>query len=231
MAPRGYWLMNNPMPVTEDNLFRGRWVFQTFCIGCHGLGGSAVSNAAKFMAPRPIDFTHPDDATSGNDTSPGIYYYRILRGWAGFGHGELRHAAVGRRHLEGRALPEDHPQRHASGEPRASRLPTTIQWHPTPGLLTYVAKNPIQDQQAYQGAQTGPDVWKADQSGVPDPFLARPSVSSRGSTTRTVSRCPATARCRWPTARRPSGRSTTTTSTAAGSTTRRATGTRHSQRR
>ncbi len=71
MAPRGYWLMNNPMPVTKDNLFRGRWVFQTFCIGCHGLGGAAISNAAKFMAPRPIDFTHPDDATSGNDTSPG----------------------------------------------------------------------------------------------------------------------------------------------------------------
>ena len=83
MSERGYWLMNDPLPPTTNNLYRGRWVFQTFCIGCHGTGGAAITNAAKFMAPRPIDFTHVDDATSGNDTSPGIYYYRILRGWQG----------------------------------------------------------------------------------------------------------------------------------------------------
>ena len=45
------------------------------------------------------------------------------------------------------------------------------QWHPTPQLLLYVKKHPVQDMQAYQGAQQGVDVTKADGTGIPDPFL------------------------------------------------------------
>lgn len=170
MAPRGYWLMNDPMPVTQDNLFRGRWVFQTFCIGCHGSGGAAVSNAAKFMAPRPIDFTHASDATSGNDTSPGIYYYRILRGWTGsamenFGT-RLNVDDIWKVVLFLKTIPSGSLQ-----QSHVLSVDDYYQWHPTPGLLTYVKKHPIEDQQAFKGAQQGVDVTRADQTGIPDPFL------------------------------------------------------------
>ena len=171
MAPRGYWLMENPMPVTTDNLYRGRWVFQTFCIGCHGQGGAADSEAAKFMAPRPIDFTHVDDATSGNDTSPGIYYYRILRGWIGsamepFGQ-RLSVDDIWKAVLFLKTIP--------NGTLQVNHLVTPadyIQWHPTPQLLTYVKLNPIQDAREYQGAQQGPIVGQESMTGLVDPFLA-----------------------------------------------------------
>ena len=45
------------------------------------------------------------------------------------------------------------------------------QWHPTPELLQYVEKHPVQDMQAYQGTQQGVNVTKADGTGLPDPFL------------------------------------------------------------
>ena len=171
MAPRGYWIMNNPFPVTTDNLFRGRWVFQTFCIGCHGQGAGAVTEAAKFMAPRPIDFTHVDDATSGNDTSPGIYYYRILRGWVGsamepFGQ-RLSVDDIWKVVLFLKTIP--------NGTLQATHVPVPsdyIQWHPTPGLLQYIKLHPIQDQQAFMGSQFGSTVLKEDETGVPSPFFA-----------------------------------------------------------
>jgi cytochrome c oxidase cbb3-type subunit II len=171
MAPRGYWLMDNPFPVTTSNLFRGRWVFQTFCIGCHGQGGSGISEAAKFMAPRPIDFTGPDDASGGNDTSPGIYYYRILRGWVGsamepFGQrlsvDDIWKVVLFLKTIPNGTLEDTHVPRPLD----------YIQWHPTAGLLQYVKLHPIQDQQAYQGAQTGPTVLKEDGTGAVDPFFA-----------------------------------------------------------
>jgi mono/diheme cytochrome c family protein len=172
MAERGYWLMNNPMPVTTNNLFRGRWVFQTFCIGCHGAGGAAVTNAAKFMAPRPIDFTGPDDASSGNDTSPGIYYYRILRGWWGsamepFGQrlsvDDIWKVVLFLKTIPNGTLAVDH----------AVTPSDYIQWHPTPELLKYVKLHPIQDDRAYKGPQTGPTVQLQDETGTTDPFLAQ----------------------------------------------------------
>ena len=50
---------------------------------------------------------------------PGDFYYRILRGWPGTGDGELRRPPLGRRHLAGRAVRQDDPERHARPEPRA----------------------------------------------------------------------------------------------------------------
>ena len=170
MVDRGYWVANNPMPVTKNNLFRGRWVFQTYCIGCHGPGGAAVTNAAKFMAPRPIDFTHPDDATSGNDTSPGIYYYRILRGWVGsamenFGTrlsvDDIWKVVLFLKTIPSGSLQEDH----------VLSVDDYYQWHPTPELLQYIKKHPVTEPQAFKGNQQGLDVTKADGTGIPDPFL------------------------------------------------------------
>jgi cytochrome c oxidase cbb3-type subunit 2 len=151
MTERGYWLTDDPLPVTTDNLYRGRWIFQTYCIGCHGEGGAAVSEAAKFMAPRPIDFTHSDDACCGNDTSPGIYYYRILRGWWGsamenFGTrlsvDDIWRVVLFLKTIPNGTLEESHQITPAD----------YIQWTPTKGLLEYVKKHPIQEMQQYQAA-------------------------------------------------------------------------------
>ena len=80
---RGYWLSSNPLPVTEQNLLRGKEVFNDRCVGCHGLEGDGKGPAARFLSPTPADFTDKDDACCGGDTGPGDFYYRILRGWPG----------------------------------------------------------------------------------------------------------------------------------------------------
>jgi cbb3-type cytochrome oxidase cytochrome c subunit/mono/diheme cytochrome c family protein len=82
---RSYWLSGDPLPVTEQNLLRGKQVFLERCVGCHGPAGDGKGPAATFMAPAPADFTDKDDACCGGDTGPGDFYYRILRGWAGTG--------------------------------------------------------------------------------------------------------------------------------------------------
>jgi cytochrome c oxidase cbb3-type subunit II len=80
---RSYWLSGDPLPVTEQNLLRGKEVFLQRCVGCHGLNGDGKGPGATFMSPPPADFTDKDDACCGGDTGPGDFYYRILRGWPG----------------------------------------------------------------------------------------------------------------------------------------------------
>jgi cytochrome c oxidase cbb3-type subunit II len=80
---RGYWLSGNPLPVTQQNLMRGKEVFLERCVGCHGLAGDGKGPGARFLSPPPADFTDKDDACCGGDTGPGDFYYRILRGWTG----------------------------------------------------------------------------------------------------------------------------------------------------
>jgi len=80
---RSYWLAGNPLPVTEENLLRGKEVFLERCVGCHGLSGDGKGPGAPFLSPPPADFTSADDACCGGDTGPGDFYYRILRGWSG----------------------------------------------------------------------------------------------------------------------------------------------------
>jgi cytochrome c oxidase cbb3-type subunit II len=80
---RSYWLSGNPLPVTEQNLYRGKEVFLDRCVGCHGEKGDGKGPGASFLSPTPADFTDKDDACCGGDTGPGDFYYRILRGWPG----------------------------------------------------------------------------------------------------------------------------------------------------
>ena len=80
---RSYWLSGNPLPVTQQNLVRGKEVFLQRCVACHGLAGDGDGPGASFMSPPPADFTDKDDACCGGDTGPGDFYYRILRGWEG----------------------------------------------------------------------------------------------------------------------------------------------------
>lgn len=161
---RGYWLMDNPLPITTDNLTRGRFVFQERCIGCHGRGGSAISQAARFMSPMPIDFTNPDDAVGGNDTSPGDYYYRILRGINGsamenFGT-RLRVDDIWRVVMFLHTIP--------NGGLEPDKVPTPdmyIQWKPNPDVLKFVAKSPAESLTSYtETASTDPFVLEAQRN-------------------------------------------------------------------
>jgi cytochrome c oxidase cbb3-type subunit 2 len=80
---RSYWLSANALPITEGNLLRGKSVFQDRCVGCHGLAGDGEGPAGSFLSPTPLPFDDKDDQCCGGDTSPGDFYYRVLRGWPG----------------------------------------------------------------------------------------------------------------------------------------------------
>lgn len=85
LIERGYWTSDNPLPVTEQNLMSGQQVYEQQCVSCHGEKGDGNGPGSTFLNPPPADFTSPDDAAHGSDTSPGSYYWRILRGVPGTG--------------------------------------------------------------------------------------------------------------------------------------------------
>lgn len=161
IVDRGYWLTDNPLPVTKENLARGRMIFQERCIGCHGEGGAAVSLAARFMSPMPLPFDVFDDQRHGNDTSPGDFYYRVLRGINGtamenFGT-RLRVDDIWRVVLFLKTIP--------NGGLQENRVPTPdmyVQWSPQqadPALLgTFIPSFPDTAQPEYDATATASQV-------------------------------------------------------------------------
>jgi cytochrome c oxidase cbb3-type subunit II len=79
---RSYWVTQDPLQVTQDNLNRGRAVFETRCSGCHGVKGLGDGPAANLLDPTPDDFSDPTMFTSPTD-SDGERYHRILTGGRG----------------------------------------------------------------------------------------------------------------------------------------------------
>ncbi len=134
---RSYWLSGDPLPVTEQNLLRGKTIFLQRCVGCHGLKGDGKGPGAKFMSPPPADFTDKDDACCGGDTGPGDFYYRILRGWPGTGmenFGErLSVDDIWRVVLFVKTIPNGTLQPNRVPEPK-----DYITWQPTKELLAWV---------------------------------------------------------------------------------------------
>ena len=134
---RSYWLSGNPLPVTEQNLLRGKEVFLAALRRLPRRRRATARARARRSCRRrrptsPTRTTLAAAATPG----PGDFYYRILRGWPGTGDGELRRPALGRRHLARRAVRQDDPESHArrrtsspsrrttsSGSPRRSCSP------------------------------------------------------------------------------------------------------------
>jgi cytochrome c oxidase cbb3-type subunit 2 len=150
---RGYWLSSDPLPVTEDNLIRGKEVFLSRCVGCHGTKGDGKGPAANFMSPPPADFTDKDDACCGGDTGPGDFYYRILRGWTGtamenFGD-RLSVNDIWRVVLFVKTIP--------NGTLAADRIPEPsdyITWQPSKELLAWVKSHQkLQNNAAFSKAQ------------------------------------------------------------------------------
>jgi cytochrome c oxidase cbb3-type subunit II len=134
---RSYWLSGDPLPVTQNNLLRGKEVFLQRCVACHGLAGDGKGPGATFMSPPPADFTDKDDACCGGDTGPGDFYYRILRGWPGTGMenfgDRLSVDDIWRVVMFVKTIP--------NGTLKKNRTPTPadyIVWQPTKELLAWV---------------------------------------------------------------------------------------------
>jgi cytochrome c oxidase cbb3-type subunit II len=134
---RSYWLSGDPLPVTEQNLLRGKEVFLQRCVACHGLKGDGKGPAATFMSPPPADFTDKDDACCGGDTGPGDFYYRILRGWPGtamenFGE-RLSVDDIWRVVLFVKTIPNGTLKKNVVPEPK-----DYITWQPSSELIAWV---------------------------------------------------------------------------------------------
>jgi cbb3-type cytochrome oxidase cytochrome c subunit/mono/diheme cytochrome c family protein len=157
---RSYWLSADPLPVTEQNLLRGKEVFLQRCVGCHGLNGDGKGPGASFLSPPPADFTSKDDACCGGDTGPGDFYYRILRGWPGtamenFGE-RLSVDDIWRVVLFLKTIP--------NGTLKPNRVPEPsdyIVWQPSKELLAWVKSH-----------QTLPGNVSFQKKQVTDPFVA-----------------------------------------------------------
>ena len=71
-------LTQNPFPITEDGLTRGKELYETFCGICHGNDGGGngwiYENGAYPAAPR--NFLEQ----AWVDTSAGVYYHAIMHG-------------------------------------------------------------------------------------------------------------------------------------------------------
>jgi cytochrome c oxidase cbb3-type subunit II len=156
---RGYWLSGDPLPVTEQNLLRGKEVFLERCVGCHGVKGDGKGPGARFMSPPPADFTSKDDACCGGDTGPGDFYYRILRGWPGTGmenFGErLSVDDIWRVVLFVKTIPNGTLAKNRVPEPS-----DYIVWQPSKELLAWTKVH-----------QTLPDNASFIKAAVTDPFM------------------------------------------------------------
>jgi cytochrome c oxidase cbb3-type subunit II len=156
---RSYWLSGNPLPVTEQNLLRGKTIFLQRCVGCHGLAGDGKGPGAKFMSPPPADFTDKDDACCGGDTGPGDFYYRILRGWTGTGMenfgDRLSVDDIWRVVLFVKTIPNKTLAKNRVPEP-ADYIP----WQPSKELLAWLKTK--------QKPESNATFAKAE---VPDPFM------------------------------------------------------------
>ncbi|MDQ6766018.1 MAG: cbb3-type cytochrome c oxidase subunit II [Verrucomicrobiota bacterium] len=76
---RGYWLTNDPLPLTQPNLVKGKDIFLKRCSGCHGAQGNGKGPAAQFLSPQPFDFTQAGMmGPNGFFGSDGMFYHRIL---------------------------------------------------------------------------------------------------------------------------------------------------------
>lgn len=155
---RSYWLTNDPLPVTEENLLRGREIVSQRCIGCHGSTMDGKGPAAPFLSPPPIHFTSKDDACCGPDTAPGDLYYRILLGVPGTGmHNfsqQLSVSDIWRVVLFLKTIPN-------GGMTAPVPTPSMyIQWTPSTEILDYIKSYPLEKMFPYQHTQP-----------LTDPFL------------------------------------------------------------
>jgi mono/diheme cytochrome c family protein len=68
--------LENPLPPTPTHLARGAWLFQTYCMPCHGMSGAGAGPVAFQMIVPPPDLTFAQPA----QRSDGYLYATIRNG-------------------------------------------------------------------------------------------------------------------------------------------------------
>jgi len=79
MVPEGWRNIANPYPTTPAGMERGRRIYQSYCIGCHGPVGDGMGEAEPDLYPPPLNFT----TLRHRAISGGILYYQIMNGITG----------------------------------------------------------------------------------------------------------------------------------------------------
>ena len=150
---RSYWVTQDPLQVTQENLNRGRAVFVQRCSGCHGATGLGDGPAADLLNPTPDDFSDPTMFTSPTD-SDGQRYHRILTGGRGsamedFGT-RLSVQDIWRLILFLRTIP------NGGFDQPVTTVDKYEAWTPPKELLAYIDTHPIEELQPVNAETTDP---------------------------------------------------------------------------
>lgn len=138
---RSYWLTEDPLPLTQENLIQGKQEFLERCSGCHGAQGDGNGPGGAFLAPKPFDFTQQKVLSGGPQASDGMFYHRILTAGPGtamerFGT-RLSVEDIWRLVLFLRTIPNGG---------LTESVPTTdmyVEWTPPAALLRYLDDFPV----------------------------------------------------------------------------------------
>lgn len=82
-VPPVWRAMPTESAVTTASVQRGEKVYQDYCIGCHGPVGDGNGPAAKYLIPRPVNFTILKRHLIDRKYIGGILYYQIMNGVTG----------------------------------------------------------------------------------------------------------------------------------------------------
>ena len=67
----------NPQPVTEESLEKGKTIYDQNCLFCHGEGGAGDGQVAAMLSTKPPRF---DDAEHMDKETDGEFFWKISTG-------------------------------------------------------------------------------------------------------------------------------------------------------
>jgi len=79
-VPEPYAGRRNPLPGTEENLARGKEIYEANCATCHGADGRGNGPSARGLRLKPADFT---DRRMMSEASDAYLFWRVSEGVPG----------------------------------------------------------------------------------------------------------------------------------------------------